>query len=93
MGISFNGSDFELKYTPGEQIPQADALSRMGFHEDEWNNDQVCFAINNNYFVQSDLVTQAEIKNELGRNRLFQDIMKRIKSGNWNQCSEAGKGF
>ena len=87
------GFDYELKYTPGEQIPHADALSRMDFDEDESDNDRVCFAINNIYFAQSDLVTQAEIKTELGTNRLFQDIMKRIKSGNWKQCSEAEKGF
>ena len=87
------GFDYELKYTPGEQIPHADALSRMDFDEEESDNDRVCFAINNIYFDQSDLVTQAEIKTELGTNRLFQDIIKRIKSGNWKQCSEAEKGF
>ena len=87
------GFDYELKYTPGEQIPHADALSRMEFDEDESDNDRVCFAINNIYFAQSDLVNQAEIKTELGTNRLFQDIMKRIKSGNWKQCSEAEKGY
>ena len=87
------GFDYDLRYTPGEQIPHADALSRMDFGEDESDNDRVCFAINNIYFAHSDLVTQVEIKIELGTNRLFQDIMKRIKNGNWKQCSEAEKGF
>ena len=64
------GFDYELKYTPGEQIPHADALSRMDFDEVESDNDRVCFAINNIYFAQSDLVTQAEIKTELGINTL-----------------------
>ena len=41
----------------------------------------------------SDLVTQIEIKIELVANRFFQDIMKRIKSGNYKQCSEAEKEF
>ena len=91
--IALMGFDCELKYTPGEQIPHTDALSRMDFDEDESDNDRMCFAINNIYFDQSDLVTQAEIKTELGTNRIFQDIMKRIKSGNWIQCSEAEKGF
>ena len=85
--------DHELKYTPGEQIPHADALSRMEFDENELDNDRVCFAINNIYFAQSDLVTHAEIKTKIGTNRFFQDRMKRIKSGNWKQCSEAEKGF
>ena len=58
------GFEYELKYTPGDQIPHADALERMDFDEDESDNDRVCFAINNIYFSQSDLVTQAEIKTE-----------------------------
>ena len=91
--IALMGFDYELRYTPGEQIPHADALSRMDFDEDESDNDRMCFAINNIYFAHSDLVTHAEIKTELGTNRLFQDIMKRIKSGNWKQCSEAEIGF
>ena len=70
------GFDNELKYMPGEQIPHAHALSRMDFDEDESDSDRVCFAIKNIYFAQSDLVTQAEIKTELGTNRLLQDIMK-----------------
>ena len=91
--IALMGFDYELRYTQGEQIPHADALRRMDFDEDESENDRVCFAINHIYFTHSDLVTQAEIKTEFGTNRLFQDIVKRIKSGNWKQCSEAEKGF
>ena len=87
------GFDYALKYIPGEQIPHADALSRTHFDEEESDNGRACFTINNMYFAPSDLVTQAEIKTELGTNRLFQDIIKRIKSGNWKQCSEAEKGF
>ena len=79
--------------TPGEQIPHADAFSRMDFDEDKSDNDRVCFAINNIYFAQSDLSTQAEIRTELGTNRLFQDKMRRIKSGNWKHCSEEEKRF
>ena len=91
--IVLMGSDYGLKYTPGEQISHAVALSRMDCDEDESDNDRVCFAINNIYFAPSDLVTQAEIKTELGIHRVFQDIMKRIRSVNWKQCSEAEKGF
>ena len=38
-------------------------------------------------------MTQSDIKTELGSNLLFQDVIKRIKSGIWKQCSEAEKGF
>ena len=69
--IAVMGFDYELKYTPVVQIPHADAFSRMDFDKDESDNDRVCFAINNIYFAQSDLVTQAEIRTEQGTNRLF----------------------
>ena len=88
--LALMGFDFELKYTPGEQIPHADALSRLDFDDDD-DNDRVCFALENIYFVESDLVTQSDIKTELGSNRLFQDVIKRIKSGIWKQCSEGGE--
>ena len=61
------GFDFELNYTPGEQIPHADALSRLDFDDDD-NNDRVCFALDKIYFVQSNLVTQSDFKTELGLN-------------------------
>ena len=44
------------------------------------------------HIVRIDGVTQSDIRIELGLNRLFQDVIKRIKSGNWKQCSEAEKG-
>ena len=74
------GFDFEMKYIPGEQIPNADALSGLDF-DDEDDNDRFCFALDNIYFVQSDLVTQSDIKTELGPNPLFQDVIERTKSG------------
>ena len=82
--IALMGFDFELMYTPGEQIPHADALSRLDFDDDD-DNDRVCFALDNIYFVQSELVTQSDTKTELGSNRLFQDVIKRIKIGIWKQ--------
>ena len=89
--IALMGFDYELKYTPGEQIPHADALSRMDFDEDESEIDRLCFAINNIYFAQSDLVTQAEIKTGHGTNRLFQDILKRIKIAIGNNVQKRKK--
>ena len=67
-------------------------MSRLDFDNDD-DNDRVCFSLHNIYFVQSDLVTQSDIKTELGSNRLFQDVIKRMKIGIWKQCSEAEKGF
>ena len=85
------GFDFDLKSEAGEQIPHVDAMSRLDFDDDD--NDRICFALDNIYFVQSDLVIQSDIRTELGWNRFFQDVIKRTKSGNWEQCSEAEKVF
>ena len=67
-------------------------MSRLDFGDND-DSDRVCFALDNIYLVQSDLVTQSGIKTELGSNRLFQDVIKRIKSGIWKKCSESEKGF
>ena len=83
--------DFELKQTTGEQIPHADALSRLNFDDDD--NDRVCSSLDSIYFVQSDLVTQSDNRTEEGSNRLFQNVINIIKSGNWKKCSEAKKSF
>ena len=62
--------NFELKCTPGEQIPHAVALTRIDFVDDESDNDRVCFAVNN-IIAQSNLVTQTQIITEHETNRLF----------------------
>ena len=93
LAIALMGFDFELKYKTAEQIPHIDAFIRLDFDDDNDNN-QVCLALNNIFFVQTDLVIQSDIKTELGSNPLFQDVIERIKkSGIWKQCSEAEKGI
>ena len=52
----------------------------------------MCFAINT-YFAHIDLITQKEITTAPGSKRLFQDILKRNKSGHGRQCLEAKKRF
>ena len=43
-------------------MPNAHALSRIAFDDDESENYGVSFALNNIYFLQSDLVIPAETK-------------------------------
>ena len=45
--IALMGIDYELEYTPGKQIPHADAMSRTESDEDESENDRTCFSIKN----------------------------------------------
>ena len=67
-------------------------LCRLDFDDDD-DNDRFCFALDNVDFVQSNLVTQSDIKTELRLNRFFQGVIKHIKRGILKQCSEADKGF
>ena len=73
------GFHFQLMYTPGGQIPHADALSSVGFDVDKFKKNRVCFAINNICFAQSDSVIKVEIKTNFGTNRLFPDLKKNQK--------------
>ena len=94
MGNSSIGLWLVLKYIPEKQKTHAVAFSRMEFADDESNNVRVCFAIINFYIAQSDLVTQAKMKSDLGlnRNRIVQDKMKkRSKSGNWRNVQKRKK--
>ena len=67
------GFDFGLKFKTEEQIPQAHALSRLDFDDD---NYRMRFALDNIYFVQSNLMNLSDIRTELGSNQLFQDVIR-----------------
>ena len=56
---------FELIQLLGEQIPHADALSRLDFDGKEFENSRICFANNNNHNVQINLVTRTEIRTKI----------------------------
>ena len=79
--------DFKLKHTPREEIPHADALSRPDFDDDDDNNS-VCFALDNIYFLQSDLLTQSDIRTEAESIRLFQNVIERKKSAIGNSAQK-----
>ena len=76
--------DFELKFTPGEQIPHAAALSRTDFVDND-DNDCICFALDNIYFVQSGLETQSHIITELWLKRLSSSVDSEAETGNSDQ--------
>ena len=61
-GIEMMRSNLELKHTPRMQIRHADALKRNFKDKNKTVDDSACFAINDIYFAQTDLVNQAEIR-------------------------------
>ena len=63
----------------------------MELDTEESDNDRVCYAVVNICFAQTDLVTQEETGPAYGANRQFQDIMRKIKCGNWKQCLKVEK--
>ena len=58
--------DFDLNYTPGKQIPHADALRMMDFDDAGSGNERMCFAIKSMYFAQSHLAIRIRQQSDSG---------------------------
>lgn len=83
--------DYEITYVPGKQILHADALSRMQYN----NNNEEIFVdsaiettINAVYFEKKILELQ-EVQHELQFDKIGQNIIQRVISGKWQNCTEA----
>ena len=79
-------------YTKGKDIPHVDALSRLRFNDDETENDTKSNMMEINW--SSDIVIPLhEIQRETKNDRLLVDIMRRIRTGRWSNCSEAERSY
>ena len=81
--------DYKLKYVPGEQIPHADALTRLRFEDEKPEEKKLFFRMTS----FSQIIKLYYIKSDLKSNRTLQDVFKRIRSGDWRQCLEAESHF
>jgi len=87
--------DFEIKYIKGKDIPHVDAMSRLSFKNEEVDNAQdltVCETINSVVFAH-ELLDEELVVFEINFSPLLTTIKNRIKSGYWNNCSQAEQPF
>ncbi len=90
------GYSYSISYSKGQDIPHADALTRLKYNYVETDNDDkrvndVLFA--NHAQFASPLLEVSRIKNELQCEPLLQNIIRRVTDGNWADCSQAERAF
>ena len=81
--IQMMAFDYEINYKKGENIPHADALSRLSFLSQDEEKDQGTFI----HLVESDIVNLDQIMKETENDRVLMDIKTRISKNNWGRCS------
>ena len=70
--------DYEINYKKGENIPHANALSRLSFLSQDEEKDQGTFI----HLVESDIVNLDQIMKETENDRVLMDIKTRISKNN-----------
>ena len=84
--------DYSIKYVPGEDLPHADALSRLRFKgEEDADMNQVAAFINCVEF-EGKLLDPEEVRLEL-KEPFMSRILERVKKGWWSNCTQAEKPF
>nr|XP_047146105.1 uncharacterized protein K02A2.6-like [Hydra vulgaris] len=81
--IQMMAFDYEISYKKRENIPHADALSRLSFLPQNGEKDQETFI----HLVESDIENLEQIIKETENDRVLMDIKTRIRKNNWSRCS------
>jgi hypothetical protein len=84
--------DFTLEYVQGKNIPHADALSRLRFENADLEPSSTFWAVNCVAF-ESPTIDPHRIVSEIESDRLLQRIVRRIRSGDWRDCTQAEAAF
>jgi transposase InsO family protein len=82
--------DFEVVYTKGEAIPDADALSRLSFADEEPSTPSEEAVI---HWTGQSVVPWEQLQRDTEGERLLQDVRRRVSSNNWANCSPAERPF
>ena len=85
MGFKIMAFDFDIVCVKGDSIPYADALTRLYFLD----KSQKWIVEKSIHWTTEDTIPWRTIQQKTARDRLLQDIMKRIQSRNWSHCSQA----
>ncbi|MEL7307217.1 MAG: RNase H-like domain-containing protein [Pseudomonadota bacterium] len=86
--LAMSRYSYNIKYVPGSEITHADALSRLDISDTEDNTKlpQV-------HFISSNLVSDVKIADETKTDHFLQEIINRVKNGNWKDCTIKEKPY
>ena len=90
--ITLMAFDFEIKHAPGTTIGHADALSRLRFNGSGESEAEFVAMIGHVAFEQP-VVDIAQLRAEVNNDVLCKRIIKRIRTGNWSNCSQLEADF
>ena len=80
--------DFDVQYTPSQDIGHADAMSRSRFKDDEDNLVAVAMVT-----FEKPVIDARELREEMQSNEFTKRMMNRIRTGNWKNYSIMEKAF
>ena len=80
--------DYDVQYTPAQNIGHADAMSRLRFKDDE--DDLVAVAMAT---FEKPVIGYDRLRKEMQSNEFTKRMMNRIRTGNWKNCTKIWKSF
>ena len=86
--ITLMAYDYDVQYTPGQDIGHADAMSRLRFKDDE--DDLVAVAMAT---FEKPVIDAEKLRKEMQSDELTKRMMNRIRTGNWKNCTKMEKHF
>ena len=89
--IKLMAFDFDVIYTRGSAIPHADALSRLDFKSDA--AEQATSGGDAIHWANQSVIPWEQLQFETRRERLLNDIIRRIETNRWSNCSPSERPF
>ena len=85
--------DYSIGYVPGENIPNADAVSRLQFRNTEIANEvhnEIGLGV---HFAFESQVTWEELIFETQKDKVLQSVKKRVITDDWSACTNPESQF
>jgi hypothetical protein len=90
--IQMSAYDYDIQYVKRENIPHADALSRLDFEsdlEDQKDFLEKTFV----HWTETDVISVTEIERETKNDVVLSGILRRVMQNSWSNCSVAERPF
>ena len=86
--ITLMAYDYDVQYTPGQGSGHADAMSRVRFKDDEDDSVAVAMAT-----FERPVNNVEKLREEKQSKEFMMRVMKRIRTGNWKNCTKIENSF